>query len=163
MSGEQPSLTTVGQRLRSARLAMRPKVSGARAGLELNVDQNTVYRWERDEWLVPMKKLAKCAEMYGVDFKWLLHGDDDARENDSVSRYLASPVAGAVAEDVAERLRRLPYGLFGYAEPDESDVASLRHTLELHLARAITKRPTGGQPTQSDLPPTTPKRHRKSS
>lgn len=162
MSGEEPSLTTVGQRLRHARLTKTPAISVVEAAAAIGLKTDvTVYRYEQDKEDAPLRRLLMLAELYAVDAVWLVFGRGHARGNDSVSRYLASPMAGLVAEDVAERLGRLPYDLFGYREPDESDVAHLRHSLELHLARAKTKSPAGGQPTQTDLSPTVPKRGRK--
>jgi transcriptional regulator with XRE-family HTH domain len=160
------------------RMAIKPKFSGAKAGRAIGVDANTVYRYERGEERVSKPRLAQFAELYGVDVVWLSYGPQNSsvngglpRENDSVSRFLASPMAGVVPEDMANRLRCVPYWLFGYDEPDESDVASVCASLELHLARAFKKSCAGSQPPQvepSEPPPpvpeppsTVPKRGRK--
>lgn len=163
MSGDEPSLTTVGQRLRHARLTRTPPISVVEVASAIGIKTDvTVYRYERDQEDAPLHRLLKLAELYTVDAVWLVFGRGHPRESDSVSRYLASPMSGVVAEDVAMRLRRLPYDLFGYVEPDESDVAHLRHSLELHLARASIKSPAGSQSTQTEAPATVPKQRRKS-
>jgi transcriptional regulator with XRE-family HTH domain len=171
MSGDELTLTAISHRLRSAREAMTPEMTAAEAARAVGVGPVQMSRYETGKETPPLPRLFKFAELYSVDIVWLVHGRGHACGNKRVSSYLASPMAGVVTEDIAERLRRMPYDLFGYDEPDESDVAQLHRTLELHLANATLKRRAASQPTPIEPPeppppapepaPTVPKRGRK--
>jgi transcriptional regulator with XRE-family HTH domain len=152
MSGDELKLTTMGHRLLTTREDMVPPISREEAGRAVGVGKVTVKRWEIDSYSVPTDKLLELAKLYDVDAGWLLTGRGNARASPSVARYLASPMAGVVTKDIAERLRWTPYDLFGYVEPDESDVASVRGSIELHLARAFKKSHVASQPAQIEPP-----------
>jgi len=165
MSGDESEQVKLGRRLREARLAKRPKIKVAEVALALDACEATIYRWERGTHEASEEELAKLIALYEVDRAWLLTGLGDSREKDSVSRYLASPVAGVVPDNVADSLRRMPYSLLGYDPPDESDVALVRASVELHFAHASTKSSAGSQPTRiepPEPPPAAPKRPHKS-